>query len=132
MKKRYWRVRGYDSLSPIFDKTVSVGHFSESQIQLLLQVLAAKRGLSDEEIVGALARRGTRISNDLLAVHKDPNQPTWMCGSDPWFTASVVGEEGKVIRPPENKLGRTFTTNRAAREPERGELVSRPPGEDAS
>ncbi|TAM80882.1 MAG: hypothetical protein EPN47_13430 [Acidobacteria bacterium] len=106
MNKRYWRIRGYDSTTLIFDETASLGDFNESRIQLLLQVLAAKEGLSYREIVGALARRGASISNDLLSVRKDFSQPTWMCGSNPHFTATVVDESGKIITPRKDALSR--------------------------
>jgi hypothetical protein len=100
MNKRYWSIRGYDSTKLIFEMTVKLGQFNEGQMRRLLQTLAAKEGLSYSEIVGAYARRGTPNSNDLLAVHKDFSQPTWMCGSNPHFVASVVDEKGKIIRSP--------------------------------
>ncbi len=97
MNKRYWLIRGYDSTNLIFEKKVKRGQFTEDQIRQLLQALAAKEGLSPDEIVGAYARRGTTISNKLLEVHKDFGQPTYMCSSNPHFVASVVDENGKIL-----------------------------------
>ena len=97
MNKRYWLIRGYDGLKTIFERKVELGQFTDNQIQHLLQALAAKAGLNFAEIVGAYAKRRTTISTNLLAVHKGSNQPTYMCGSDPRFTASVVDENGKII-----------------------------------
>ena len=79
---------------------MELGQFTDGQIQHLLQALAAKAGLTFAEIVGAYAKRKTSISTDLLEVHKDFNQQTYMCGCDPHFTASVVDENGKIIVNP--------------------------------
>jgi len=100
MGKRYWLIRGHDGSKTIFEKQVGLGQFSEEQIKHLLRALTAKAGLTFGEIVGAYARRRTTISNQLLAVHKDFNYPTYMCGSDPLFTASVVDKNGKIHRNP--------------------------------
>ena len=100
MNKRYWRIRGYDGLKVIFERKAGLGQFTDGQIQHLLQALAAKAGLTFAEIVGAYAKRKTSISNNLLEVHKDFNQHTYMCGCDSHFTASVVGEKGKIIVNP--------------------------------
>jgi hypothetical protein len=60
------------------------------------KTLAAKAGLTQDEIVGAYAKRGTKIANDLLIVHKDSAYPTFWCGSNPHFAVSVVDETGKI------------------------------------
>lgn len=98
MKKRYWRIRGYDGSKQIFAKTLGIGQFTEGQIKQLLKTLTAKAGLGYEEIIGAYATRRTRIANDLLAIHDDLRYPTYTCGSNPHFTASVVDENGKITR----------------------------------
>jgi hypothetical protein len=98
MSKRYWLIQGYDGLETIFKTKVGIGQFTSDQIQDLLKALTAKMGLTCDEIVGAYAKRGTKIANDLLAVHHD--FPTYMCGSTPVFTASIVDESGKIIPKP--------------------------------
>ena len=98
MKKLYWRIRGYDSLEQIFDRTVELGQFTENQVERLLMTLAGKAGLSYDEIVGAYATRRTKIANNLLTVQKDSRYPTYCCGSNPHFAASVVDEHGKLSR----------------------------------
>jgi hypothetical protein len=100
MGKRYWRICGYDSSKEIFRMKVGIGQFTEDQIQHLLRALAAKAGLTDAEIVGAYAKRKTKIANDLLSVQRDFNYPTYLCGDNPSFTASVVDEQGKITRHP--------------------------------
>ena len=98
-KQRYWRIRGYESTTVIFEKIVPTGQITTEQIQDLLRALAAKDGLSYEEILGAYAKRGTRIANDLLLVHRDgPYQHFW-CGHAPYFEACLIDENGKVCRP---------------------------------
>ena len=100
LTKRFWRIRGYDGVKTIFEVKVGLGQFTDGQIQHLLRALAAKEGLTFGEIVGAYAKRGTKISNDLLTVHRDMKYPTFMCGLDTVFTASVVNEDGKIIVNP--------------------------------
>jgi len=97
MNKCYWLIRGYDSNTLIFEKKVKLGQFTEDQIRRLLQALVAKEGLTCAEMLGAYAKRGTTISNNLLEVHKDFSQPTYTCGTNPHFVASVVGEDGKIL-----------------------------------
>jgi|ERR1700683_1952896 hypothetical protein len=98
MKKLYWRIRGYDSLTEIFGITVECGQFTEDQIKHLLKALTAKAGLGYREIVGAYAKRRTKIANNLLAVHKELWFPSYTCGSNPHFAAAVVGEDGQIAR----------------------------------
>ena len=97
MSKRYWRIRGHDGFKTIFEMKVGVGQITDDQIHHLLQALAAKAGLNFAEIVGAYAKRRTKISNNLLAVNKDFKHSTFTCGSSPTFTASVVDENGNLI-----------------------------------
>ncbi len=86
----FWQITGYDSTTEIFRETVPAGCFTEGQIQTLLKILAAKAGLSFQEIVGACARRKTRLANDLLEVRHHRPDPFYECGSNPYFTARIV------------------------------------------
>jgi hypothetical protein len=95
-KKLYWRICGYDNSTLIFEKTVALGQFTEEQMKDLLRVLTAKAGLQYAEIVGAYAKRGTKIANHLLEVHKELAYPTLNCGVGPHFAAAVVDENGKI------------------------------------
>jgi hypothetical protein len=90
MKQRYWQIRGYNGATKIFEKEVHVSHFSENQIKCLLKALAAKAGLEFDEIVGAYARKKSKISNDLLLVNKDGPYPVYICGANPHFVAKVI------------------------------------------
>ena len=96
--KRYWRIRGYDSTEQIFDLTVGIGQFSNRQIEDCIKALAAQAGLNYKEIVGAYAKRRTKIANSLLDVHWDVKHGTCMCGSNPHFTAAMVDENGNIVR----------------------------------
>ncbi len=99
MNNRYWLIRGYDG-ETFFEMKVGLGQFTDAQIQHLLRALAAKVGLSFAEIVGAYAKRRTKISNTLLEVQRAWNRPVYRCGDGPTFTASVVDENGKIISFP--------------------------------
>ena len=63
MKRIYWQIEGYDGLTKFYDQKVKVGCFSENQIKNLLMALAAKAGLNFDEIVGAYAKKRTKIWN---------------------------------------------------------------------
>ncbi len=67
-QKRYWRVRGYDGIDLIMDEMIPVGSMSDMQLKDCLKCLAAKTGLSFGEIIGAYAKRKTKIANDLLII----------------------------------------------------------------
>ena len=97
--KLYWHIRGCDSFRSIFDVKVESGLFTDDQIQQLLKALAAKAGLTYHEIVGAYAKRRSRISNSLLDVQKD--YPTYSCGENPLFTATRVDTSGKPLKRPQ-------------------------------
>jgi len=98
MCKRYWLIQGHNGSKTIFKTKVGIGQFTDDQIPNLLKALTAKMGLTCEEIVGAYAKRGAKIANDHLIVHHD--FPTYMCGSNPVFTASIVDDGGKIISKP--------------------------------
>jgi hypothetical protein len=94
---RHWRIEGYDSLTKIYDEEVEVSCFSEKQIQALLMALAAKAGLEFPEIVGAYARRHSRIANNFLSVRKEGRPyPVFSCGDNPHFIARVVVPEQRT------------------------------------
>jgi hypothetical protein len=87
---RYWRIRGYDSATEIFDQSVPIGQMTDNNMKELLRVLVA-RDLSPRELIGAYAKRDTPISNSLLDIRKE-NQPEkrrtlYTCGDNPHYVA---------------------------------------------
>lgn len=95
-----WRLEGYDGERLIFEMMVPLGVFTDGQMRDLLRALTAKASLTNEEIVGAYAKRKTKIANDLLEVLRDTRYPTFLCGVNPHFVASVVDDHGKIKRHP--------------------------------
>jgi hypothetical protein len=91
MNKLYWRSRGYELLTLVFDRTVEHSQFSTHQMKHLRKTFTAKASLDYNEIVGAYAKRGTKIANDL----KDSSYPTLNCGVNPHFSASTWMSTGK-------------------------------------
>jgi hypothetical protein len=98
MAKRYWHIRGYKKFATIFDETIPVGCLTEGQLKALLKCLAAKGGLSYEEIIGAYVKRKTGRAHSILEVQG--NGLSYFCGADASFVAAIVDEEGKPINPP--------------------------------
>ena len=90
---RYWEIRGFDSLKPIFEIKVKIGCLTETQLKALLMALVAKAGLTFCEIVGAYTKRGTKLSNSLLLVQRDGGSPIYTCGDNPHFIARVITDD---------------------------------------
>jgi hypothetical protein len=97
MSKTYWLIRGYDSSTMIYERKIDSGQMTVCQVKDLLKALAAKTGLGLDEIVGAYAKRRTKITNDLLLVQKEGPYPTFHCGSNPLFIAAIAKIEGERL-----------------------------------
>ena len=93
MSELYWHIEGYNSPNKTYDRKVKAVYFSEKQIQVLRMALTAKAGLNFDEIVGAYAKKGTKIANNLLSIQKDGPYPIYSCGDNPYFTARVIRED---------------------------------------
>ena len=93
MSKRYWKIEGYNSLEKIYEKKIPIHYIGENQIVNILKCLAAKGGLNFDEIVGAFARRRSKISNDLLTVWRQGPYQSHSCGENPHFTVRIIIEE---------------------------------------
>ena len=95
---RFWRIRGYDSMTRIHDATIPLGLITDNGLEDALRALTARAGLDLAEIVDAYAKRGTRRYRPLLEVSRD-SKPylTLSCGVNPYFTATVVDADGKPI-----------------------------------
>lgn len=88
----HWLIRGYESTKKIFERKVKYGVFSEQQIQTLLMVLAGT-DLNFDEILGACARKGTKIHTDLLKVEHEASQSVYIytCGrGNRYFIAEIA------------------------------------------
>lgn len=90
MTKTHWLIQGYDSLDKIYEKRVKIGQITEGQIEALLMAMVAKAGLTCDEIVGAYAKKRTKLSNPLLLVTRHHPERSFKCGENPFFTARAV------------------------------------------
>ncbi len=88
--KKVWRIEGYNGLSKIFEEDIPTGLLTENKLQMLLQTLTAKASLDYSEIIGALVRRKSKRSNDLLQVTHHKPKPEYSCGENPYFTVRVI------------------------------------------
>ena len=93
-KKRYWHIVGYDSTTMIYEDKVLLGCYTEHEMGNLLRALVSRAGLTFREIVDSYARKNARRYRSLLEVHRDSGSKKFllMCGSNPYFIASVVEE----------------------------------------
>ena len=83
----HWLIQGFDGLSKIYERRIDGRHISEENVQLLLKTLAAKIGLTVDEIVGAYTNRRAQIANGLLHVSRDGPRRRFTCGENPHFIA---------------------------------------------
>ena len=93
----YWLIEGFDSTTKIYERKVNIGQLTADQAKSLLRVLTAKAGLTFDEIVGAYAKRKTRIANDHLHVHHERPYPVFWCGDNPHFIVSARCADGAVV-----------------------------------
>ena len=92
----YWLIEGFDGTTKIYEKRVDAGQFTTDQAKPLLRALVAKAGLTFDEIIGAYAKRRTRIANAHLEVRKDGPYPVFYCGSNPHFVISARNPDGII------------------------------------
>jgi hypothetical protein len=97
MVERQWLSR-LDGLNKIYGQRVRFSQLSDDQVKALLKALVAKAGLTFYEIVGAYARRRTKIANGLLLVQRDGPRSGFTCGSNPYFIAMVVSPDRREGR----------------------------------
>lgn len=98
----HWLIRGYESTRTIFERKVKYGIFNERQTKTLLMVLAGT-DLTFEEILGACARKTSKIHNDLLVVQHQASASAsvymFTCGcGNRYFTAEIVEREERQAR----------------------------------
>ena len=92
-----WRIRGYDSTTETFDQSVPFGQMTKGNLKELLRALVAK-DLSPGELIGAYAKRSTRISNGFLEIRKEnqleKRRTIYTCGQNPHYvvTFEICGE----------------------------------------
>lgn len=86
LPQQHWVITGYESTKKIYEQRVEAGLFNEGQIEALLMALAAT-DLNFGEILGAYARKRTKLSNNLLTVHRETTRYMFWCGQNRYFAA---------------------------------------------
>lgn len=91
-QKRCWRIRGFDGTTEIFNQSVPISQITESAVKELLRALVAKH-LRPSDVVGAYAKRGSRISNGLLIIRKEQQtgkrRTLYACGDNPHYIVTT-------------------------------------------
>jgi len=98
--KRYWRIQCLSGLSQISEVVIPSGNITDQQLDSLLQTLASKHGLSDDEIALCFYRKNCKKYSSLLEVRYDQANRTRECGQNPYCTASLVDENGVIVPCP--------------------------------
>ncbi len=98
--KRYWRIRGMNGLEQVSELMIPSGNITDKNLELMLQALVAKHGLSDDEIASCFHRKNCKAHRSLLEVLHDRKNRTLECGETPYFSATLVDEDGKIIPCP--------------------------------
>jgi len=69
--KRYWRVYARKgSEDPYFYTNIPINCITESNLKELLRCLAAKTSCTEQEIVHAYVKRGTKLARDILIIQR--------------------------------------------------------------
>lgn len=88
--EKLWKLQVYDGLTLLYEQKVRFGQITERSIADLLRALVAKHSLSEAEIVGSFAKKGTKIRNDLLEVERlRGGAYGYTCGESPYATATI-------------------------------------------
>jgi hypothetical protein len=95
--KRFWLVGGRDlSGNVIYRQAHPLHYFSEHQMSVLLQALAAKSALTFNEIADALCRRDKRTA--LLEVQRlNGEHFTLACGPSFDWTARIIPDGNRQL-----------------------------------
>ena len=90
---RYWKIQGRDGTDLLFERKVLLGQITENNMKLLLKTLTAKISLTEDEIIGSYAKKGTKIHLDHLEVKYMLGGPYMLsCGSNPYVIATVEND----------------------------------------
>lgn len=95
--RRTWVIKGMDGLNTISTIEIPAGCITSNNLDHLLQTLAAKHGLADEELSGCFYKRNCKKYSVLLDVIYDKKYMMRTCGSNPHFTASLFDEFGEKV-----------------------------------
>ena len=88
-ERKYWKIEGYNGTEQILDVSEPVSHFSDNQIEVLLQRLVC-RSLSEVEILSASKNKRNRTSVLEVSKSNTEGRGTFMCGESPHFTARIL------------------------------------------
>lgn len=96
MKKRYWKITGWDSTKKLFEYEVPIGLITMKSMEQLLKALAAKY-LDEYEIISCYTKKRTKLHLELLEVKKSADhinrRTTFSCGINPYVVALVEERE---------------------------------------
>jgi hypothetical protein len=87
-------------LEKISELVIPSGYITDLKLDALLQTLAAKHGLSDDELVSCFYRKNCKNHSSLLDVRYDNKNRTRGCGHDPYYSASLIDENGEIVPCP--------------------------------
>lgn len=89
-----WEIYGLDGARECFRAVIPSGQITRLQLHALLRTLAAKHGLTDEEIVDCHLKRnvcGYRAHLEVASHNDDATRTTsYSCGDDPHFHARPI------------------------------------------
>ena len=95
--KRYWRVyTRKGSEDPYFHTNIPINCITENNLKELLRCLAAKTSCTEQQIVQAYVKRGTKLARDILIVQRSLGH--YYCVEDQlWVGADIVDENDKAV-----------------------------------
>jgi len=98
--QRTWVIKGMSGLNTISTFEIPAGCITSASLDSLLQTLAAKHGLSDDELLVCFYKKHYKKFSALLEVTYDNKYMMRTCGSNPYFIASLVEATGEKVFAP--------------------------------
>ena len=83
-----WCIRGYDGLEEFYNCKIPYTHISEKQLKEVLKRLVA-RHLTEQEIITSSLNKRVKSKTQLLEIQEDSKNGHLMCGSNPYYTATL-------------------------------------------
>lgn len=90
-KKWVWVITGWDSTKKIFEAEIPKGNITDRKLEELLRTLTVKHSLTDREAIACFLKKNARAYSPVVEITHSGPPLTLMCGSNPYFVATVRG-----------------------------------------
>lgn len=91
MSEQYYVIEVHDGNELLFKCEIPTGQIGSRTLASLIKVLAAKHGLSSDEIVDSHLKKNVHAYKPLLEIHRFSGRPYQLtCGTNPHVAVRVI------------------------------------------